>query len=56
MRDDNLLAVQARAFVVTMDSKHELEVHLNLASRIKLTGTTSPAHHLTREASRMTAR
>ena len=38
MRDDNLLAVQPRAFVVTTDSKHELEVYLNLASRMKLTG------------------
>ncbi len=38
MRDDNLLAVQPRAFVVTTDSKHELEVYLNLASRLKLTG------------------
>ena len=38
MREDNLLAVQPRAFVVTTDSSHELEVHLNLASRMKLTG------------------
>jgi hypothetical protein len=38
MRADNLLAVQPRAFVVTTDSKHELEVYLNLASRMKLTG------------------
>jgi transposase InsO family protein len=38
MRADNLLAVQPRAFVVTTDSKHELEVYLNLASRLKLTG------------------
>lgn len=38
MREDNLLAVQPRAFVVTTDSKHELEVYLNLASRMKLTG------------------
>ena len=38
MRDDNLLAVQPRAFVVTTDSHHELEVYLNLASRMKLTG------------------
>ena len=38
MRDDNLLAVQPRAFVVTTDSKHELEVYLNLARRLKLTG------------------
>lgn len=38
MRQDNLLAVQPKAFVVTTDSDHELEVYLNLASRMKLSG------------------
>ena len=38
MREDNLLGVQPRAFVVTTESNHELEVYLNLASRMKLTG------------------
>lgn len=38
MRADNLLAVQPRAFVGTTDSKHQLEVYLNLAKRMKLTG------------------
>jgi putative transposase len=38
MQKDNLLAVQPRAFVVTTDSNHELEVFLNLAGRMKLTG------------------
>ena len=38
LREDNLLAVQPRAFVVTTDSDHECEVYLNLASRMKLTG------------------
>jgi len=38
MREDNLLAVQPRAFVVTTDSHHQMEVYLNLASRMKLTG------------------
>jgi len=38
LREDNLLAVQPRAFVVTTDSRHELEVYLNLAGRMKLTG------------------
>jgi transposase InsO family protein len=38
MREDNLLAVQPRAFVVTTDSDHECEVYLNLARRMKLTG------------------
>jgi putative transposase len=38
MREDNLLAVQPRQFVVTTDSDHQLEVYLNLATRMKLTG------------------
>jgi putative transposase len=38
MKEDNLLAVQPRAFRVTTDSKHELEVYLNLASKMKLSG------------------
>src|SRR6188508_233725 len=38
MREDNLLAVQPRAFVATTDAQHELEVYLNLASRLTLTG------------------
>ena len=38
MREDGLLAVQPRAFIVTTDSDHELEVYLNIASRMKLTG------------------
>jgi transposase InsO family protein len=38
MREDNLWAVQPKAFVVTTDSHHKLEVYLNLASRMKLTG------------------
>jgi putative transposase len=38
MREDNLLAVQPKSFVVTTDSDHDLEVYLNLASRMKLTG------------------
>jgi transposase InsO family protein len=38
MREDNLLAVQPRAFVVTTNSQHQFEVHLNLASHLKLTG------------------
>jgi len=38
MREDKLLAVQPRQFVVTTDSDHELEVYLNLARRMKLTG------------------
>jgi putative transposase len=38
MREDNLLAVQPRAFVVTTESDHDLEVYVNLARRMKLTG------------------
>ena len=38
MQADNLLAVQPRAFVVTTESAHDLEVYLNLASRMTLTG------------------
>ena len=38
MGEDTLLAVRTRAFVVTTNSHHEFEVHLNLAGRMKLTG------------------
>ena len=38
MREDNLLAVQPRALVVTTESGHGFEVYLNLAGRMKLTG------------------
>ena len=38
MREDSLLAVQRRRFVVTTDSNHRLEVYLNLARRMRLTG------------------
>ena len=37
MRDDNLLAIQPKRFVVTTNSKHKCEVYLNLASRMTLT-------------------
>ena len=38
MREDNWLAVQPRQFAVTTNSDHKLEVYLNLARRLKLTG------------------
>ena len=38
MREDNLLAMPPKQFVVTTDSNHDLEVYLNLASRMKLSG------------------
>jgi putative transposase len=37
MREDNLLAMRRRRFVLTTDSKHDLEVYLNLAKRMQLT-------------------
>jgi len=39
MREDNLLAIRSRRFVITTDSEHDLEVYLNLAKRMKVTGT-----------------
>jgi putative transposase len=38
MREDNLMAVQPRDFIATTNSRHECEVYLNLAARMKLTG------------------
>jgi transposase InsO family protein len=38
MREDNLLSVRQRKFVVTTQSRHDLQVYLNLARRMKLTG------------------
>jgi putative transposase len=38
MQSDNLLALQPKAFVTTTNSRHECEVYLNLARRLKLTG------------------
>ena len=37
MREDNLIAVSQRKFVVTTDSKHEFRVYLNLAARMEVT-------------------
>ena len=37
MQSDNLLALQPKAFVTTTNSRHECEVYLNLARRLKLT-------------------
>ena len=37
MRQDNLLGVEPKAFLATTQSDHDLEVYLNLASRMKLT-------------------
>jgi putative transposase len=38
MRLDNLLSLRRSAFVSTTDSDHDLEVHVNLASRMQLSG------------------
>jgi transposase InsO family protein len=38
LREDNLLGVQPQAFAVTTKTDHPFEVHLNLASRMKVTG------------------
>src|SRR5207247_10834906 len=37
MREDNLLGMQPKQFVVTTNSNHKLEIYLNLAGRMKLT-------------------
>ena len=38
LREDNLLCLRKRKFVVTTDSNHKLEIYLNLAKRMELTG------------------
>ena len=38
MRKDSLLAVRRRRFLVTTNSNHSLEMYLNLARRMRLTG------------------
>jgi transposase InsO family protein len=38
MREDNLLAIRQRRFVITTDSRHDLTVYVNLAARMELTG------------------
>jgi len=38
MREDNLLALQPKVFMSTTDSSHKLEVALNLAGRMTLSG------------------
>lgn len=38
MAEDNLRCLRRRRFVATTESGHDLEVYLNLASRLKLTG------------------
>ena len=37
MREDNLLAIRQRCYVITTDANQHLEVYLNLAKRMQLT-------------------
>jgi putative transposase len=37
MREDNLLAIGRRRFVLTTDSRHKLKIYVNLAARMELT-------------------
>jgi transposase InsO family protein len=39
MREDNLLCLRRRKFVVTTDSNHDLRIYPNLARDMELTGT-----------------
>lgn len=38
LREDNLLCLRRRRFLLTTDSNHNLEVYVNLAARMQLTG------------------
>jgi len=38
MREDNLLAIRCRKYIVTTDSRHDCQVYLNLAARMSVTG------------------
>ena len=38
MREDNLLAIRYRKYILTTDSRHEHEVYVNLAARMTVTG------------------
>ena len=38
MREDNLLAIRNRKFILTTDAQHDCQVYLNLAARMTLTG------------------
>lgn len=38
MREDNLLAIRHRKYILTTDSQHDCQVYLNLAARMTLTG------------------
>jgi putative transposase len=38
MREDNLLAIRYRKYILTTDSRHECQVYVNLAARMTLSG------------------
>jgi len=38
LREDNLLAIRHRKYILTTDSQHDCQVHLNLAARMTLSG------------------
>jgi len=38
MREDNLLAIRRRKYILTTDSAHDYQVYVNLAARMNLTG------------------
>jgi len=38
MQEDNLIAVRRRQYIVTTDCQHDLQVYLNLAARMEITG------------------
>lgn len=38
LREDNLLAIRRRKFILTTDAQHEYPVYLNLAARLTVTG------------------
>src|SRR6202167_2165929 len=38
MREDNLLAIRYRKYILTTNSQHDCQVYLNLAARMTLTG------------------
>jgi putative transposase len=38
MREDNLLAIRYRKYILTTNSRHDCQVYLNLAARMTLTG------------------
>ena len=49
MREDNLLGLQPKRFVVTTNSNHKLEIYLNLAASYEANGHQSALggrHHL----------